>query len=64
MAEHERCPTCGKPRGYLLETHATAPGLSGLLRGEGEDPLLNRVAWLFVLLVVFAVAAIVFALMP
>lgn len=58
------CPTCGKSRGYLMESHPSKPGLGGLLRGEGEDPPMVRVAWLAALVVVFASALVAFTLAP
>lgn len=62
VQERKRCPSCGKPEGYLLETHADQPGFFGLLRGEGDDPSLNCVAWLALFVIVFAIAVGVFAL--
>lgn len=57
--EDSPCPHCGHRRKrYLMSTDPTAPGLGGLLRGEG-DPFMQRVA---VAAVVFVVAAIVYAL--
>lgn len=56
------CPNCGhKRKRYLMSTDPNAPGLLGLLRGEG-DRVMQAVARLAVLLVVFAAAVGVFAL--
>lgn len=33
MTDHEACPVCGKPRGYLMETHHDMPGMTERLRG-------------------------------
>jgi hypothetical protein len=33
MTEHDPCPVCGKPRGYLMETHHDMPGLTERLGG-------------------------------
>ena len=33
MTDRDPCPVCGKPRGYLMETHADMPGLVERLRG-------------------------------
>ena len=27
MNDRDPCPVCGKPRGYLMETHDDMPGL-------------------------------------
>jgi hypothetical protein len=33
MTENDPCPVCGKPRGFLMETHHDMPGLLERLRG-------------------------------
>jgi hypothetical protein len=33
MTDHDSCPVCGKPRGFLMETHHDMPGLLERLRG-------------------------------
>jgi hypothetical protein len=33
----DRCPTCGKATGTLMETHADQPGLFETLSGESTE---------------------------
>jgi hypothetical protein len=33
----DRCPTCGKTTGTLMETHADRPGLIEILSGESTE---------------------------
>lgn len=33
----ERCPTCGKTIGTLMESHPDKPGLIDILSGESSD---------------------------
>jgi hypothetical protein len=33
MTDYDPCPVCGKPRGYLMETHHETAGLAERLRG-------------------------------
>jgi hypothetical protein len=33
----ERCPTCGKTIGTLMETHPDRPGLMQILAGEATE---------------------------
>jgi hypothetical protein len=33
----DRCPTCGKTTGTLMESHPDRPGLLGILRGESTE---------------------------
>ena len=33
----DRCPTCGKTTGTLMETHPDRPGLFEILRGESTE---------------------------
>jgi hypothetical protein len=33
----ERCPTCGKTTGTLMESHPDKPGLIDILSGESSD---------------------------
>jgi hypothetical protein len=33
----ERCPTCGKTTGTLMETHPDRPGLMQILSGENGE---------------------------
>jgi hypothetical protein len=33
----ERCPTCGKTIGTLMESHPDKPGLIGIISGEAGD---------------------------
>jgi hypothetical protein len=33
----DRCPTCGKTTGTLMEAHADQPGLLEILRGESTE---------------------------
>jgi hypothetical protein len=33
----DRCPTCGKTTGTLMETHADRPGLLQILTGESSE---------------------------
>jgi hypothetical protein len=33
----DRCPTCGKTTGTLMETHADRPGLMQILMGETNE---------------------------
>jgi hypothetical protein len=37
MHDHDPCPMCGKPRGYLMETHHEMPGLLDRLRGVNGE---------------------------
>lgn len=51
------CPNCGHHRRrYLMSSDPDAPGLRGLLRGEG-DPLIGRIAWTAVLIAAVVVVA-------
>lgn len=62
MALEDSCPHCGHRRKpYLVSTDPDAPGLLGLLRGDG-DRAMQALARLAVLLVVFAAAVGAFAL--
>jgi hypothetical protein len=33
----DRCPTCGKTTGTLMESHPDRPGLLEILRGESTE---------------------------
>jgi hypothetical protein len=33
----DRCPTCGKTTGTLMESHPDRPGLFEILRGESTE---------------------------
>lgn len=33
----DRCPTCGKTTGTLMESHPEQPGLLAILRGESTE---------------------------
>ena len=33
----DRCPTCGKTTGTLMESHPDRPGLLQILRGESTE---------------------------
>ena len=46
----DRCPTCGKTTGTLMETHADRPGLLQILTGESTDA--HRIAVTIALCVV------------
>ena len=37
MIDHEPCPVCGKPRGYLMETHDDMPGIAERLSGANGE---------------------------
>jgi hypothetical protein len=56
-----RCPECGRELDGLMVSDPSKPGLGGLLHGEGEDRGLVAIAWVFVLLVIFACAWGLFA---
>jgi hypothetical protein len=54
----ERCPTCGKTIGTLMETHPQKPGVVEILSGEKGDG--HRIA-LTIAICVLATLAIVAA---
>jgi hypothetical protein len=54
---HDRCPTCGKPTGYLLETNPDAPGVIENLRGEAGEARRVLVMIAVCLIVVLAITA-------
>lgn len=59
----DSCPNCGyRRKPYLMVSHPGGPGLGGLLRGEGDDPLLVLLARVGILPAVFAVFVGLFAL--
>jgi hypothetical protein len=33
----DRCPTCGKTMGTLMESHPDKPGVVGIMSGESGD---------------------------
>lgn len=60
---HDRCPTCGKPTGYLMEMKADAPGLLGILRGESGEAqrvIITIALCVLVALAITATRALVF----
>ena len=38
MTNQDPCPHCGRPRGYLMQTHPDMPGLVDRLRGAMGQP--------------------------
>ena len=54
----ERCPTCGKTIGTLMESHPEKPGMIGIMSGDAGD--VPRIL-LTIALCVLAVLAIVSA---
>ncbi len=58
----DRCPTCGKTTGTLMEVHPDKPGLIDILSGEAGEfmrvVVTVAVCLLFVLLVVGAEAVL------
>ena len=37
MTQNDPCPVCGKPRGFMMETHPDMPGLIERLRGVNGE---------------------------
>lgn len=52
----DRCPTCGKTIGTLMESHPDKPGVIEILSGEAARPRIVLTLALCVLLVLAAVA--------
>lgn len=52
----ERCPTCGKTMGTLMESHPDKPGVIEILSGETSDA--QRIAVTIVLCVIVALAIV------
>jgi hypothetical protein len=52
----ERCPTCGKTIGTLMESHPDKPGLIELLRGEGTEA--QRIVLTIAVCLLFALALV------
>jgi hypothetical protein len=53
----DRCPTCGKTTGTLMETRADQPGLLEILRGESGEARRIIVTIALCVLVSLAIAA-------
>lgn len=51
------CPTCGRPRGTLMQHNPEAPGLLASLRGEGGEVRRVLVTVALCVLVVLALTA-------
>jgi hypothetical protein len=59
------CPNCGHQfpdtgRDYLMKTNSDAPGLGGLLRGEG-DLVMRAIARIGICVLLFLLLTFVFA---
>ncbi|MFZ0972415.1 MAG: hypothetical protein WAN22_09325 [Solirubrobacteraceae bacterium] len=52
----ERCPTCGKTTGTLMETHPDRPGLMQILSGENGEA--QRIIVTIALCIVVALAIV------
>lgn len=52
----DRCPTCGKTTGTLMETHADRPGLMQILQGESGEA--HRIIVTVALCIVVALAIV------
>ena len=52
----DRCPTCGKTTGTLMESHPERPGLIQILSGESTDA--HRIMVTIALCVVVALAIV------
>jgi hypothetical protein len=52
----ERCPTCGKTIGTLMESHPDKPGVIEILSGETSDA--QRIAVTIALCVIVALAIV------
>jgi hypothetical protein len=52
----DRCPTCGKTTGTLMETHADRPGLIQILSGETTEA--QRIIVTIALCIVVALAIV------
>jgi hypothetical protein len=52
----ERCPTCGKTIGTLMESHPDKPGVIEILSGETSDA--HRIAVTIALCVIVALAIV------
>ena len=52
----DRCPTCGKTTGTLMETHADRPGLMQILQGESGEA--QRIIVTVALCIVVALAIV------
>ena len=52
----DRCPTCGKTTGTLMEAHPDRPGLMGILRGDSTEA--HRIAVTIALCIVVALAIV------
>jgi hypothetical protein len=53
----ERCPTCGKTTGTLMESHPDRPGLIAILSGEASEMQRILVTIAVCIVVVLAVVA-------
>jgi len=52
----DRCPTCGKTTGTLMETHPDRPGLMEMLSGESGEA--NRIIVTVALCILAALAIV------
>lgn len=52
----DRCPTCGKTTGTLMETHADRPGLLQILTGESTE--MHRIGVTIALCVIIALVIV------
>ncbi|MBV8220721.1 MAG: hypothetical protein JO325_19835 [Solirubrobacterales bacterium] len=53
----DRCPTCGKTTGTLMETHPDRPGLMQILSGESSEAHRIIVTIALCVIVVLAIVA-------
>ena len=53
----DRCPTCGKTTGTLMETHPDRPGLLEILSGESSEALRIILTVALCVVVVLAIVA-------
>jgi hypothetical protein len=53
----ERCPTCGKTTGTLMESHPDRPGLIQILSGEANEAQRIFVTIALCIVVVLAIVA-------
>jgi hypothetical protein len=52
----DRCPTCGKTTGTLMESHPDKPGFVEILSGHGTE--LSRIALTIAVCVLFVLALV------
>lgn len=52
----DRCPTCGKATGTLMETHPDRPGLIQILQGESTEA--HRIAVIIAVCLIVSLAIV------